>query len=310
MDNYDLLIVGAGAAGMMAAVAASEAGCRRILLVDRAGAPGGVLPQCIHHGFGLAEFKRELTGPEYAAGIVERLCRARAELALNTTVCSVGQDRTAVLSREGRLQKIGFERMILATGCREIPFGALGIAGTRPAGIFTAGQAQELINLRRLDLGERAVIIGSGDLGMIIARRLVLEGKRVVAMVERRDRFGGMARNYHRCIEKYSVPLICSAEVTRVFGEERISGVLLRRLDSGLEERLSCDMLVTAAGLLPERELVCALGAPPWLSFCGNCSRIHDIVDSAVSEAVDVGSAAGLALSADIGTGAKPRDLL
>lgn len=297
MDKYELLIVGAGAAGMSAAVSASAEGVERILLVDRACDPGGVLPQCIHRGFGLSEFKTELTGPEYASVIFESLRHARVELALNTTVCSVSQERTAVLSCEGKLQRIGFERMILAAGCREIPFGALGIAGTRPAGIFTAGQAQELINLRKQDLGERAVIIGSGDLGMIIARRLTLEGKRVVAIVERQSSFGGMARNYRRCIVEYSLPLICSAEVTRIFGEERISGVLLHRLDSGREERLSCDTLVTAAGMLPERELVGSLGSPPWLSFCGNCSRIHDIVDSAVSEARDVGGRVGALLS-------------
>lgn len=293
MDNCELLIVGAGAAGMSAALAAWEAGCKSIVLADRAKTPGGILPQCVHRGFGLSTYGEELTGPEYAERLIEKLKAADIRLAPETDVVSVTEDKTALLSGITGLRRLRFERMILASGCREIPIGALDIAGTRPAGIFTAGQAQELINLRGQSVGENVVIIGSGDLGMIMARRFKLEGKRVVAIIEREAGFGGIARNYHRCIERYSIPLICSACVTEVFGEERVSGVSLRHLKSGAEERLSCDTLVTAVGLTPERSLISALGEPEWLSLCGNCSRVHDIVDSAAEEARTIGAELG-----------------
>ena len=278
---------------MAAALSACEAGCTSILLADRGVVLGGVLPQCIHHGFGLSRFNREITGPEYAEILADKIKRTPIEIALNTTVVSVSADKTAVLSGTGGVRRVAFESMILASGCRETAIGALNIAGTRPAGIFTAGQAQELINLRRQDVGREAVIIGSGDLGMIIARRLVLEGKRVAAVVESKPQYGGIARNYHRCIESHGITLICSATVTEVFGEERVCGVTICHLDSGEKEYIPCDTLITAAGMKPERALIDGIGSPAWLSLCGNCSRIHDIVDSAVDEAEKLGTVVG-----------------
>ena len=289
MDKYELFIVGAGAAGLSAALAAREAGAGRILIADRADRPGGILPQCVHHGFGLTTFGEELTGPEYAERIVSEILRTDVEIRLGTTVLSVSPDKTALLSGRDGLRQVGFDRMILATGCREIDIGSLPIAGTRPAGIFTAGQAQEMINLHRLDPGHEVIILGSGELGMILARRFTLEAQHVIAVIEKENRYGGMARNYHRCIEAYAIPLICSAEITRIHGEERIHAVTLHRRDSNTYETISCDTLVTALGLTPERSLLEKPGEPDWLRLCGNCSRVHDIVDSAVDEARKVG---------------------
>ena len=293
MDKYDLFIVGAGAAGLSAALAAREAGAGRILIADRSDWLGGILLQCDHRGFGLTTFGEELTGPEYAERIVSAVSKANVKIQLRTTVISVSPDKTAVLSARDGLRRIGFERMILATGCRENSIGALPIAGTRPAGIFTAGQAQKMINLHHLNLGHEILILGSGDLGMIMARRFTLEGKHVIAVIEKESHYGGMARNYHRCMEQYAIPLVCSAEITRIFGEERITAVTLHRRDSDTYETISCDTLVTALGLTPERSLVDKLGEPEWLKLCGNCSRVHDIVDSAVDEARKVGKSFG-----------------
>lgn len=293
MEQFDLFIVGAGAAGLSAASAAWDAGTRSILVCDREDAPGGVLPRCIHHGFGISHFGEELTGPEYASRLWNEFSRTGAELRLGTAVLSVFPDRTAVLSGRDGLHRISFDRMILASGSREISIGSLPVAGTRPAGVFTAGQAQEMINLQHLAPGRDILILGSGDLGMIMARRFTLEGKHVIAVVEKEDHYGGMARNYRRCMEQYSIPLIFRAEVTRLWGEGRLEAVTLHRTDSGKDEIISCDTLVTALGLTPERSLIGTLGMPEWLRLCGNCSRVHDIADSASDEARMVGRSFG-----------------
>lgn len=289
MEQCKLLIVGAGVAGMSAAISAWDAGCRDILLVDRAESLGGVLPQCIHEGFGLSAFGVELTGPEYAARIAERLGQCAVRILLGTEVLSVTKGKTAVLSGREGLRSLSFERMILAAGCRERTIGALPIAGTRPSGIFTAGQAQELVNLRHQVLGNRILILGSGDLGVLMARRFTLEGKHVVAVIEQEGTYSAMARNYRRCIERYHIPLIYRATITEILGTARIRGVTLKHLDSGLQETVPCDTLITAVGLLPERELVRELGQPSWLWLCGNCNRIHEIADSAAAEAENIG---------------------
>lgn len=289
MEHCELLIVGAGAAGMAAAASAWEAGCRDILLADRSAALGGILRQCTHEGFGLSTFGRELTGPEYAGRIAERLKHCAIRVLLGTEVLSLTEERTAVLSGREGLRELSFDRLILAAGCREKAIGSLPITGSRPAGIFTAGQAQEMLDLRRQNPGDHILILGSGDLGVLMARRFTLEGKHVVAVVEQKEKYSAMARNYHRCMEPYPIPLICRATVTEVFGQGRICGVTLKHLDSGAQEYIPCDTLITAVGLLPDRELIRGLGQPSWLRLCGNCSRIHDIVDSAVAEAEKIG---------------------
>ena len=219
MKCCKLLIVGAGAAGISAALAAWNAGCRDVLLLDRAETPGGVLPQCLHEGFGLTAYGRELTGPEYAARLAAKLDDTAVGFLPGTEMLSVSEDRIAVLSRQGTLERLCFERMILASGCRERSIGSLSLAGTRPAGIFTAGQAQERINLRHQDIGCEVLILGSGDLGMIMARRFTLEGKHVIAVLEQEAQAGGMARNYKRCIEAFSIPLRCRMTVREIIAE-------------------------------------------------------------------------------------------
>ena len=184
MERTELLIIGAGAAGISAACAAWDAGCMDVVLTDRLPYPGGILPQCLHEGFGLAAYGSELTGPAYAERLAERLTRTGVRFLPGREVLAVTKERTAVLSCSGGVEEIRFERLILATGCRERNIGSLSLVGTRPAGIFTAGQAQEMINLRHWQLGSRVVILGSGDLGMIMARRFTLEGKQVLAVLE------------------------------------------------------------------------------------------------------------------------------
>ena len=289
----ELLIVGAGAAGITAALSAWEAGCRDVLLVDRREQLGGILPQCLHEGFGLAQYGMELTGPDYTERITEKLAQTGVRLALGTEVLTVRGDKTAVLSDRSGLTELHFERLILTAGCRERTIGSLPVAGTRPTGIFTAGQAQEMMNLRGQDVGREVLILGSGDLGLIMARQFVLAGKHVIAVIEKESRCGGMARNYHRCIEPYQIPIRFRTTVAAIHGEGRISGVTLRHLDSGAEEFLPCDTLVTALGLIPERELVRGLGDSDWLFLAGNCRRVHDLVDSAVAEAEAIGARVG-----------------
>ena len=297
MERCKLFIVGAGPAGMAAAAAAREAGCTDIVIADRSGCTGGILPQCVHEGFGLSTLGTELTGPAYAGLLEARLKGPGIRLLLNTEVLRISGDRTALFSGRDGLTELRFERMILAAGCRERSIGALPVTGTRPAGVYTAGQAQEMINLRRWDLGEKIVILGSGDLGMIMARRFTLEGKQVLALLEQEAHIGGMARNYHRCIEAFGIPVRFRSTVAEVHGARRVSGITVRNLDSGEEEFLPCDALVTAVGMIPERELVRTLGEPDWLTLAGNCSRVHDLVDSAVAEAERTGREAGSALA-------------
>lgn len=294
MRHCELLIIGAGAAGIAAAVAAWDSGCRSIVLIDRGQCPGGVLLQCLHEGFGLSTFGEELTGPDYAARLAEKLKNTGVQILTGTEAVAVEKEKVALLSGRGGFRPLGFDRLILAAGCRERTIGGLPVTGTRPAGIFTAGQAQACINLRHQSLGEHVLILGGGDLGMIMARRFTLEGKQVIAVIEQGESCSGMARNYRRCIEAYHIPVITHSTITEIHGESRLRGVTLSHLDSGEEEYLPCDTLVTALGLVPERELVNHLGEPDWLFLAGNCSRIHDIVDSAVAEAEQAGKAAAL----------------
>ena len=289
MTHCELLIIGAGAAGMSAAVSAWEAGCRSVLLLDRSSRLGGILPQCIHEGFG----PEELTGPVYAERLARRVSDTGVRLLLGREVLSVSKEKTAVVSGGGDLEEISFEKLILAAGCRERSIGSLLLGGTRPAGVFTAGQAQEMMNLRHWSVGRRIVIVGSGDLGMIVARRFTVEGKTVVAVLEQNERYGGMARNYHRCIEAYQIPILYRTALRELHGMPRVTGVTVEHLDSGKRETLFCDTLVTALGLIPEQTLARGLGDPAWLFYAGNCRRVHDMAESASAEGERVGRAAG-----------------
>ena len=274
MEHYDILIVGGGAAGIAAAKAAGSA---KVLLADRKAALGGVLLQCTHRGFG-----KNKNGIEYAAALRQDL-PPNVALALNTTVLSVSKNKTALLSgRNFGRREVSFSQLILAAGCREIPAGALPIAGTRPRGIYTAGQLQELHNLHGFAPEGPAVILGSGDLGLIMAGQLAAAGCSVT-LVERKDRCGGMARN-RRCLEEYPIRLLCSDTVVQVHGEKQLCGCTTEK---GIY--LPCRTLLIAVGLRPERELVSHLGNPEWLHICGNCSMVHPMVEAVVQDGTQAG---------------------
>ena len=277
MEHYDILIIGGGAAGM---AAASECGGAKVLLADRRPELGGVLLQCAHRGFG-----RNEDGPEYARSLVKGLPDT-VELALGTTVLSVSADRTALLSGKGYGRKaVSFSQLILASGCREIPAGALPIGGTRPRGVYTAGQMQELMNLHGFCPKGSAVILGSGDLGLIMAWHLAEHGC-AVTLVERRDTCGGMAKNRRR-LEGYPVRLILGDTVAQIHGHPHITGCTTAE-----GTYLPCDLLLIAAGLRPERELAAHLGEPEWLHICGNCRRVHPMVEGVVQEGKEAGRTA------------------
>lgn len=277
MEHYDILIIGGGAAGIAAAKAARGA---RVLLVDSKPALGGVLLQCTHFGFG-----KNKSGIQYAADLLQDFPEA-ITVALNTTVLSVSEDRTALLSgKEFGRKEISFSQLVLATGCREIPIGALPIGGTRPRGIYTAGQMQEMINLHGFTPEGPVVILGSGDLGLILARQLAQIGLSVT-MVEKKSQCGGMARNQH-CLEEFPIRLLCSDTIWEVRGYPRITGCVTAN-----GEKLPCKTLLIAAGLIPERELISHLGNPDWLHICGNCNTVHPMVEGVVNEGKQAGLAA------------------
>ena len=276
MEHFDILIVGGGAAGI---AAAKECAGARVLLAERKGSLGGVLLQCSHRGFG-----NHKSGMEYAANLTKDF-PGEIFLALNTTVLSVSEDKTALLSgRDFGLREVRFSQLILATGCREIPAGALSIGGPRPEGIYTAGQMQELMNLHGYTPEGPVVILGSGDLGLIMAKQLAEAGL-AVTLVEKKDTCGGMARNRH-CLEEYPIRLLCGDTIREVQGYPRITGCVTAN-----GEELPCKTLLIAAGLRPERELADPLEDPDWLHLCGNCSYVHPIVESVTEE----GRLAGIA---------------
>ena len=280
MEYCDILIIGAGAAGIAAAKSAWESGCRNILLADRKAQMGGVLLQCAHHGFG-----RDLDGPEYTKKLLEGFPEGIRFLP-EVTVLSVHSNKTAVLSgkRIGK-REISFDQLILAAGCREIPMGALPIAGTRPAGVYTAGFMQEMMNLHGHVPEGPVVILGSGDLGLVMAKHLA-ERNIPVTLVEQRETCGGMARN-QRCLTEFPIRLLCGTTISEVLGLKRLEAI--KTADG---HYLPCKTLLIAAGLRPERELICHLGEPLWLYICGNCSKVHPMVEAVVNEGTQAGLSA------------------
>ena len=280
MEHYDILIVGAGAAGIAAAKAAWEAGCRSILLADRKGQMGGVLLQCAHRGFGA-----DLDGPEYTEKLLEGFPEGVRFLP-NVTVLSVSEQKTAVLSgpEVGRME-ISFNQLILAAGCREIPLGALPVGGTRPRGVYTAGQMQEMMNLHGHVPEGPVVILGSGDLGLVMAKHLA-ERSIQVTLVEQRESCGGMARN-QRCLTEFPIRLICGDTIAEIHGHPHLTGCTTAK-----GAHIPCRTLLVAAGLRPERTLVHGLGDSSWLHLCGNCSRVHPMVEAVVNEGKEAGRTA------------------
>ncbi len=283
MEEFDLLVIGGGAAGMAASLAAARRG-QRVLLAEREARLGGILNQCLHSGFGGG-----LTGPAYARQLIDRVNASAVCVRTGTDVLRIFPDRTALLSSRTGLERVEFQKCILASGCRERSVWSLPVAGSRPAGVFTAGTAQKLMNLGGYDIGDGVVIMGSGDVGQIMARQLAQAGKRVVAIIEQRDQLGGLPRNRRDCVEAYRIPVLLQCTVDEILGAGRIRGVMVRHLPTGRRWELPCGTLLTALGLIPDRALCRELledGAlPEWLRLCGNCDYVHDMVDSVVREA-------------------------
>lgn len=288
-EHYDILIIGGGAAGMAAALAAEKHGFKRILIVERSDALGGILNQCIHNGFGLAYFRENLTGQEYARRFRDMITSSGVQVLLSTMVLKLYDNRTALVSGSCGSRFISFDRCILASGCRERTLYSQNICGTRPAGIMTCGTAQKLINIDRLDIKDEIIILGTGDVGQIMARQLIQSGKHIIAMIEKESQPGGLKRNIENCIKAYDIPLMLNTVITEISGEGRINGVFVRHMDTDREEFISCNTLLTAIGMIPEKDLINDLvrstPLPNWLTPVGNCDYVHDIVDSVTSDA-------------------------
>lgn len=313
----DLVIIGGGSAGMSAAVSAYENGIRDILILERDESLGGILQQCIHNGFGLHKFGEELTGPEYAWKYEEKVRELNIPFMLNTMVLDITEDKviTATNAENGVFQ-IEAKAIILAMGCRERSKGALNIAGTRPAGIYSAGTAQKFVNIKGYMPGKNVVILGSGDIGLIMARRMTLEGAKVNAVCELMPYSGGLARNIEQCLNDFNIPLKLSHTVVKIHGKERLEGVTIAKVDQNRKpikesfEYIPCDTLLLSVGLIPENELSKSAGislsgvtggavvnqdrqtSVEGIFACGNVLHVHDLVDFVSEEAEIAGKSA------------------
>ena len=314
--TVDVLVIGAGPAGLAAAIAAREDGIQSLLVLERENAPGGILRQCIHNGFGLHRFKEELTGPEYAQRDIDRAAELGIEIRCGVTVLSVGADHIVTCVSPEGLLRIHAKAIVLAMGCQERPRGALGTPGTRPAGIYSAGTAQKFVNLLGCMPGRRCVILGSGDIGLIMARRMTLQGAKVLACVELMPYSSGLNRNIVQCLQDFDIPLYLSHTVVDIRGRERLTGVTIAQVDAqrrpvpGTEKTFDCDTLLLSVGLIPENELTRGAGAEispatsgavvndaletsvPGIFACGNVLHVHDLVDHVSSESFLAGHAA------------------
>jgi NADPH-dependent 2,4-dienoyl-CoA reductase/sulfur reductase-like enzyme len=316
----DLVVIGGGPAGISAAISARQHGCKDVLLIERDKMLGGILNQCIHDGFGLHRFGELLTGPEYAQRHIDQFHQLGIEAMLQTMVLSLNKNRTLHVSSKKGYLEIQAGAVILAMGCRERTAGAISLPGTRPAGVYTAGAAQNMINLQNIMVGQRAVILGSGDIGMIMARRMTLEGAKVEAVFEILPYASGLQRNIQQCLNDYNIPLNLSTTVTHIHGKKRLSGVTVAQVDArrqpipGTEQDIACDTLLLSIGLIPENELTrqalipiaertsgaivddMLMTAVPGIFSCGNVLHVHDLVDYVSDEAELAGANATLYL--------------
>ncbi len=316
--KYNVVVVGGGPAGLGAAVEAKRNGAKDVLIIERDRELGGILNQCIHNGFGLHEFKEELTGPEYAHKFIEMVKQENIEYMLDTMVLNISEDKTIEALGEDGIINIKADAIVLAMGCRERTRGAIDIPGYRPAGVYNAGAAQRLSNMEGYMVGKEIVIYGSGDIGLIMARRMTLEGAKVRAVVEINPHSSGLTRNIVQCLDDFDIPLMLSTGITHIDGKERVKGVTISKLDEnrrpikGTEEYISCDTLLLSVGLIPENELSVEAGvvldnktSGPIVNnsmstnvdgvfACGNVVHVHDLVDFVTKESKIAGKNAAL----------------
>lgn len=326
MIKHDIVIIGGGPAGMAAAVAAYDNGVRDVAIIDREEKLGGILKQCIHNGFGLHKLGKELTGPEYAAHYEKAVSDRGIKVFYETMVTDISEDRTVTAQSTEGILKIEAKAVVLAMGCRERSRGALNIPGTRPAGVYSAGTAQKLINCMGYSVGKRVVILGSGDIGLIMARRMSLQGAKVEAVCEIMPYSGGLTRNIVQCLEDFGIPLYLSTTVAEIHGRERVEGVTIAQVDEKrrvIEETkryISCDTLLLSCGLIPENELTSLAGIPlsavtsgalvdehrqterEGIFACGNVLQVHDLVDYVSDEAEIAGKSAAEYVKGNLNT--------